>query len=414
MRMITIISVAAVSMSVVQGANRPFIFGMNPIGGAEAGHDPKIHDPAMYKAIAAAGATIVRIGFNWDQIEREKGKPNWENLDRDVNFAVDNNLAIVGLINSTPSWASPTGKDTPFYAPKRESMGDFESFCRQLVARYKGRIKFWEIWNEANGWGWHTDKGYNLTEEYMPVLKASYKALKAADPTCLVGTTGLDDAGGNADIFLRKIYELGGKGYFDALVDHPYYDGQYRMDKLIKLRKIMAENGDKALPIWITELGWNTEGKPEKEKQVGVYLKDYLDQISRHDYDWVPIATYHTICDFSLKYGLMDNDLNPRPAYEVFKSYPKPARPMADDIVIEAAGEGTVRVTFKTNMPATARVLYGATRNYGEMTGSTALGTKHSVRIPGLKPGNVYQFRIRPAAGTYNFSFSSNYEIKVK
>jgi len=416
MRTIIIISVAAVSMSMsaVRAANRPFIFGMNPIGGAEAGRDPKIHDPAMYKAIAAAGGTIVRIGFNWDQIEREKGKPNWENLDRDVNFAVDNNLAIVGLINSTPSWASPTGKDTPFYAPKDESMGDFESFCRQLVARYKGRIKFWEIWNEANGWGWHTDKGYNQTEEYMPVLKASYKTLKAADPTCLVGATGLDDAGGNAEIFLRKIYELGGKGYFDAVIDHPYYEGQYRMDKLLKLRKIMDDNGDKALPIWITENGWNTDGDPEKAKQIGVYLKDYLDQIDRPDYDWIPIATYHTICDFSMKYGLMDKNLNPRPAYEVFKSYLKPARPVASDVKIEAIGKGTVRVTCKTNTPATARVLYGTTRNYGEMTGSTALGTKHTVKILGLKSGTLYQFRIRPATGTYNFSFSSNHEVKVK
>lgn len=416
MRIITILSVAAVLMSIsaVQAANRPFIFGVNPIGSAEIGRDPKIHDPAMYKAIAAAGGTIVRIGFNWDQIEREKGKPKWDSLDREVHFAVDNNLAIVGLINSTPSWASPNGKDTPFYAPKAESMGDFENFCRELVARYKGRIKFWEIWNEANGYGWHTDKGYNQTEEYMPVLKACYKTLKAADPTCLVGLTGLDDAGGNADIFLKKVYELGGKGYFDAVIDHPYYDNEYRMDKLLKLRKIMDDNGDKALPIWITENGWNTDGNPEQAKQIAVYLKGYFDQISRPDYDWIPIATYHTICDFSLKYGLMDKDLVPRPTYEAFKTYAKPARPAAGSIQVESVTKGTVRITFKTNMPATARVLYGTTRNYSEMTESTPLGTSHTVKITGLKSGDTYQIRVRPATGTYNFSFSANYEVKVK
>lgn len=393
-----------------RAADRPFIFGMNPIGGPEIGRDPSVHDPKMYKAVADAGATIIRLGFNWDQIERTKGKPDWTYLDKQVELAIDNNLAIVGLINSTPSWASPTGKDTPFYAPKIEAKAEFESFCRQLVARYKGRIKYWEFWNEANGFGWHTDKGYNLAEEYVPWLKIAYVTLKEADPSCLVGLTGLDDADGNGPIYLRKVYELGGKGYFDAVIDHPYYmNGPYKPDKILALRAIMDENGDNSLPIWITELGWECK---DREEEVARYLTEYFNILSKPEFDYIPIATYHTICDFSLQFGLMDKDLKPRPAYEAFKSYPKPARPGISGIKAQAVGGGRVIVTFQTDIPGTARVLYGTTRNYGELSQMTPqVGTDHRIEIKGLKPGATYHLRVRAATGAYNFSFSRDSQV---
>lgn len=414
MHLAAIVAAAVVvAAPVAQAAGRPFLFGMNPIGGGEAGRDPKLHDPLMYKAIADAGATIVRIGFNWDQIERVKGKPRWDELDHQVEMAVDNNLAIVGLINSTPSWASPTGKDTPFHAPREEARADYENFVRELVKRYKGRIKYWEFWNEANGFGWHTDKGYNLAEEYVPWLKITYKTLKAADPSCLVGLTGLDNADGNGPIYLRKVYELGGKGYFDAVVDHPYYKGgAWKPDKTLALRKIMEEQGDEKLPIWITEMGWECTGR---EQDVASWLRDYLTAISSPEFDYVPIATYHTICDFAEEYGLMTSDLKPRPAYEVFKSFPKPARPVVIKAEAKALGGGSVLVTFSTDIPATARVLYGTTRNYGEMSsGPLKVARQHSVKLTGLTPGATYQYRIRAATGTYNFSFSANGEVTAE
>lgn len=405
-------AVVVLGTGAVQAADRPFIFGVNPIGGAEAGRDPKIHDPLMYKAIADAGGTIVRIGFNWDQIERVKGQPRWEALDGDVEMAVNNNLAIVGLINSTPSWASPTGEDTPFYAPKTENQADFENFVRELVKRYKGRIKYWEFWNEANGYGWHTDKGYNLAEEYVPWLKIAYKVLKEADPSCLVGLTGLDDAGGNAPIFLRKVYALGGKGYFDAVVDHPYYDtGMWQTDKVLALKAIMEENGDGKLPIWLTEMGWNCK---DREQEVGEWVKDYLAKLSSPEMDFIPIATYHTICDFSLPYGLMDKNLKPRPGYEAFKSFPKPARPKITNVNAKALGNGAVQITFNTDIPATAKALYGPTRNYGEISANPLkVAREHTIKLTGLAPGKC-QFRIRAATGTYNFSFSRNGEVTVR
>lgn len=414
---ISILAVTAAAAILVstagQAADRPFIFGINPISGIEAGGDPKTFDGRMFKTIADAGGTIVRLGFNWDQIERVKGKPDWTFVDWHVELAVDNNLAIVGLINSTPSWASPTGKDTPFHAPKEEARADFENFCRQLVARYKGRIKYWEFWNEANGYGWHTEKGYNVAEEYVPWLKIAYKVLKEEDPSCLVGLTGLDDADGNGPIYLRKVYELGGKGYFDAVVDHPYYnDGPYQPGKILALKQIMEENGDGHLPIWITEMGWNCEGR---EEPVGEWVTQYYQTLSKPEYDYIPIATYHTICDFSLPYGLMDKKLNPRPGYESFKAFPKPARPVISDIQATAVGKGEVVIKFKTDIPGTARVLYGETRNYGEMTDQTPkVGTQHEIKIKNLTPGKTYQLRVRAATGTYNFSFSKNFEVTAR
>lgn len=411
---ISVILLVVLATSASLAVSKPFIFGVNPIGGPEVGKDPALHDPMMFKAIADAGGTIVRLGFNWDQIERVKGQPKWEALDKQVEMAVDNNLAIVGLINSTPSWASPNGKDTPFYAPKMESAQDFRNFLLQLVARYKGRIKYWEFWNEANGYGWHTDKGYNLTEEYVPWLKIAYTTLKTADPTCLVGTTGLDDAGGNGHIFLTKLYQLGAKGYFDAVVDHPYSKDEFDPEKLRVLRRIMDENGDKKLPIWITEMGWNVK---DSDKPYAKYITNYFNVLNSPEFNYVPIATYHTICDFSsgMLYGLMDKDLKPRDTYQAFKNYPKPARPAISSVTAKAVGKGEVVITFKTNIPSTGVILYGTTPTYGEITKREPKPvTSHEVHLKTLKLGQTYHYRVRAATDTYNFSFSKDGMFTVK
>ena len=389
---------------------RPFVFGINPIGGEEAQRDIRTHDPKMFRAIADIGGTIVRIGFNWNLLEPVKGEFDWDYLDWWVDMSVDNNLAVVGLINSVPSWASPTGKDTPFYAPRMENRADFEHFVRELAVRYKGRIKFWEFWNEANGFGWHSDMGYNLAEEYVPWLKICYQVLKDVDPGCLVGLTGLDDADGHGPVYLQKVYDLGGKGYFDAVIDHPYYKGgPHQRGKIFALRKMMDEHGDSDLPIWITEMGWPIT---DQEEAVPGYVEDYLNQISGPDFDFVPISTYHTICDFSYEevYGLTDRDMNPRPAYQVFKDYPKPARPMITSAKVESAGTGAVEIVFGTDLECESEVLYGPTRNYG----SEAEGERtkeHRVEIAGLEQGSLYQYRVVARVGTYNFSFSGDGEF---
>ena len=55
------------------------------------------------------------------------------------------------------------------------------AYVRAGVARYKGRIHTWEVWNEPNIGFW-----LSSNEDYVRLLKATYTAIKSVDPTARV------------------------------------------------------------------------------------------------------------------------------------------------------------------------------------------------------------------------------------
>lgn len=57
--------------------------------------------------------------------------------------------------------------------------------------------------------------------------------------------------------------------------------------------------------------------------------------------------------------------------------------------------ETSATITWDTDKPSTSQVEYGITANYGSFSASqTALVSKHSVLISGLKSGTRYQYRV--------------------
>lgn len=126
-------------------------------------------------------------------------------------------------------------------------------------------VHIYEVMNEPNGCE------YNLTPSaYTAILKASYTAIKAADPSAFVLMAGLCPPDDTADLpytYLTAMYAAGAKGYFDAMNDHPYSypdtplqtsDSWNPWSYLPQLHTIMANNGDGNKQIWLTEFGCPT------------------------------------------------------------------------------------------------------------------------------------------------------------
>lgn len=57
-------------------------------------------------------------------------------------------------------------------------------------------------------------------------------------------------------------------------------------------------------------------------------------------------------------------------------------------------GVTSVRITWKTNVPATSEVVYGLTSSYGYATSSTALVGAHSMTILGLTASSTYHYAV--------------------
>jgi len=398
--------------------DRPLIYGMNPIPSEWAGRPAGdyVWESQQYDKMRAAGCTAVRVGVGWDLVEPNRGDRNWGDIDADLTRMLDRGFEPVMLIVATPAWTLLPGQQTPFYPPQLQFRPEFEKFVYDCARKFRGRVKYYEFWNEPNGYGWNREPGgntFNKAWEYVPWLMHGYRAVKKGDPYALWAIGGMDDNGGGGDYYLGLCYKYMAKGYFDAVCDHPYSVANADLWKLDDIRAKMAEYSD-ALPVWITELGWPANGR---ETQVASWITDYLTRLSGDAYSFCKIATYHTSTDFTSEpvgYGLMTYDLTTKPTYNAFSDMPKPTRAVPGTPAVTILGPAKVRITFNSDIPATAQIMYGLTSAYGMVTArETTPTTSHSFDVDGLQPNTTYHYRIRIGAGEYADNFSPNYTFKT-
>lgn len=387
------------------GAERPLVFGVNRVGGEGLLYRPPGYDEHVYQRVREAGGTCVRLLASPRDVERVRGQRDWSAFDRDLELALNYGQEPMVLICNTPAWASPTGEDTHLYPYKTELLPEFGDFCRDLAERTRGKVRFFQLWNEQNGCSWHFHDGFNHADEYLPVLDVCYKALKKANPECVLSLGSLDDAEGNAHYFMRKTYEEMRKQnveppVFDVVSDHPYSENSAIMrGKLDVLKKIMAAHGDSGMPFWITEYGWQT-GHRDPEGQAR-RLAEVLQAFIRPEWSDVQAAIYLCIADFDggEGFGLTDANLRPRPAFFAFQGASRFGAYPAHRIEPTFAKADELTITFKTLKPTKATVQLSASDDDSSpvRTTRTPEGTAHRVVFDGLAPGTDYRFIIETA-----------------
>jgi len=210
----------------------------------------------------------------------------------------------------------------------------FARFADRLAQRFRGRVAAWEVWNEPNWprfWSGSVD-------EYVALLKAAYPAFKAGDPAARVVFGGL---AGNDVPWIRRAYDLGAKGSFDALATHVYTgpsdappENDWNYAATAAVRAEMVRRNDAATPIWLTEFGWSAhpntgeEGPGDRgvtEEQQADYLERAL-ELAGSRYPYVTHMFWYMERDVSYwnahedSFGLLRNDLSHKPAFEAVRS----------------------------------------------------------------------------------------------
>lgn len=210
----------------------------------------------------AAGMRYVRFDVSWRNMEPARGTYRYlTKLDAVISAIRSRGMRLTMTVIDSPAWANG-GRDarTP-----PDNMGDYARFVGVLARRYAARSGMvYEIWNEPNDIHfWSTGPS---AARYTAMLKAAYRAIKAADPdaTVLGGSILANDLG-----FLRAIYANGGGPYFNGLSIHAYCGNRAPGDtssawfsfkrSVPQFKAVMAARG-RVKPIWITEFGWSTAG----------------------------------------------------------------------------------------------------------------------------------------------------------
>lgn len=111
--------------------------------------------------------------MKWEYLQPEEGRFNFEQADEFMKWAEKNRLAVVGHVlvwhAQTPGWVFE-GKDGR--PPTREQLiARMRNHIHTVVGRYKGKIKYWDVVNEAVATKWVVDESLPPDEEGNPQKK---------------------------------------------------------------------------------------------------------------------------------------------------------------------------------------------------------------------------------------------------
>ena len=230
--------------------------------------------------IASSGATSVRIAFYWNAGQPlGPGAVDFSVYDAPVLAAAQHGLGVLPVVFSTPPWARDR-RCRPRLAAARS--------CRLRGLPHRARaslraggslwaehpevrarpIRAWQLWNEPNLRGYWSQQPF--AKGYVRLLKAARGALRAADRRALAVLAGLPN-GWDA---LRRIYQAGGRRYFDAVAIHPYTARADRVPRyVLAARRVMRRFGDRRKPVWVTEISWPA-AKGRAKDPIGIATDD--------------------------------------------------------------------------------------------------------------------------------------------
>jgi Cellulase (glycosyl hydrolase family 5) len=248
-----------------------------PLGGVNipsVGPEPLREADLAIARASTLHAKVVRTEVPWSDLE-PTGPGLLEPralafLDRLVSDAAAGGIRVIGMVDSSPCWASsapkallrkcgPRGSSQAKGWPPSDPT-TFATFVAYLAQRYGTRLAAIEIWNEPDQANQAYFAGPSKPQRYAALLRAAYPAIKQANPNVPVLAGSLVGSNG---IFLRALYAAGIKGYYDGLAVHFY---NLTLASLRSIHEVQLANGD-AKPLWLNEFGWSSCYPRQKTQQ---------------------------------------------------------------------------------------------------------------------------------------------------
>jgi hypothetical protein len=264
--------VALALLALPQGASArvpPGFFGLSPQDNSSE---------QDYRVMESAGVRSVRLPLYWGQVEPVQpfyGAPDWTYFDAEMELAARHGISVLLVVDGSPPWIAPESKLEPTLGWQLRA---WASFLRTAVRRYGARgsfwyenpdlpylpVRLWELWNEQN----IVTFGRANPELFAPLLRTGGRVIHATDPSAKVILGGLygrplqTPPNVSSGEFLNRIYRARRvKQHFDGVALHPYVaDASAMRAQIRNLRRIMRIHHDAGTPLYITELGWGSDG----------------------------------------------------------------------------------------------------------------------------------------------------------
>ena len=338
----------------------------------------------------AMGAQYVRMQMPWEDVEihakgdfEDRRNPDhvrnaWEKYDFIFNEMQRLKLEPIVRIDRPPHWARPQADASERFQAGLLELGtstgppdtytDYADFVAIVAARYRGKVRFLQIWNEPNlayDWNWVLPEPDRFTER----LRLAADAARQANPEAVILFPSLSPTDGlepriapmSELEYLDRVYKAGGTSCFDIMSAQAYGLGQppdehryvrprpllkrpidTRIDvsRVVLLHEVMLHNGDSRKAIWISEFGYVTApadlphswGRSISEEQRATYLVGQLER-ARREWPWVGVMNVWMLRwggdvpdprNPTAYFAIVDHDFKPSLAYTALQSYAAP------------------------------------------------------------------------------------------
>lgn len=300
--------------------------GVNPFGVntfLEQEVEPEKVELAL-QLIYDAGFRWIRQQFPWEDIEisgrgdfwdHKWNVSAWAKYDRIVDLANRYGIQVIARLDNPPAWSRSDGDSRGTLAPP-DDVDDFGAFVYAVVLRYRGKVRYYQIWNEPNIYPEWGEQAVDAAG-YVQLLQVAYRRAKEADPDCVILCAGLAQTLESGPLnlndltYLQQMYDAGVKGYFDVMGvmayglwtgpgDHRVHPDLTNFSRPQLIRGIMVRNGDADKPVWATEVGWNAlppdhpaapiYGRVDLQQQARYAIQAY--ERAQREWPWMGVLNY--------------------------------------------------------------------------------------------------------------------------
>lgn len=216
--------------------------------------------PFQNKLWRTSGHGTVRLhdlSVSWRELEPQPAQWRWQQLDESVRIVLETGADIVLPLQNTPAWASAepdiAGAYGPGSAGPPKEVADWENYVSKVVERYKGRIAYYELWNEPNIKKFFRGSPASLAD----LTKRTATIVKRIDTNAKVVCAGIT---GQYGLPWLNAYLMAGAAASCDVVGYHLYTGHQRPETFVRtiagVREAMARSGAASKPLWNTESGW--------------------------------------------------------------------------------------------------------------------------------------------------------------
>lgn len=239
--------------------------------------------------IENTGALAKGTFINWPYLEVRPGSYSWSNLDGWVSASERIGVDFYYSFKAVPAWAArdPSACEPSSMpgvmrcASMPRDLALFDEFVTKLVTRYKGRIKFYELWNEPE---------YDLkiaVQDMVELTNHAHDIIRRIDPAAKIISPSLN--GRHAD-YADRYFAAGGTRDVDVVSLHTYTGTQTNHPETIDpgyrgpgalvapILPILRKYGLDQKPLWSTEGAWSDRPNslPDRQDQAAFVARALL------------------------------------------------------------------------------------------------------------------------------------------